>query len=380
MAAFSTNQNRQLYVVKSVESTLADIQGDANLGKCYVGTDADGFKFVNQNGYGGIVRSDLLKPATIMWANASAPADMQRNLKLVELTLKSTVNSGAPISGQDYVLRINFRQLYGMSDEDIYQKYGAVHAVSGMSASDFYKEMIYSLVKNFSRLYAPLLEIAVNSYTANTVVAKATKVNGTVHLYNAAGTEIVASVTKICICEKSQVSEWALGTKQLVPVYFEVIPTTVTDASGSEVVWGDTVTKTDPTATGMTPIGNGYNIADLEYFCMGERGDQYRNVGWPKSIQTKYFVDPTSTYYVLDIHYAFQGSCEDIQKSEKTITFVAKTKAIIDSLIEALGISTIVKATDLYDGTADGQHAYPTPSEQAQIDALDNRVSALEKP
>lgn len=376
MAAFSTNQNRQLYVVKSVESTLAAIQGDANLGKVYVGTDAEGHKFVNQNGYGGIIRSDLIKPASIMWANASAPADMQRNLKLTELTLRSSVNSGAPISGQDYVLRINFRQLYGMSDEDIYQKYGAVHAVSGMSASDFYKEMIYSLVKNFSRLYAPLLEIAVNSYSSGTVVAKATKVNGTVHLYDATGTEISATVTKILICEKSQVSEWALGTKQLVPVYFEVIPTTVTDASGSEVVWGDTTDKWNV----LTPVGNGYNIADLEYFCMGERGDQYRNVGWPKSIQTKYFVDPTSTYYVLDIHYAYQGSCEDIQKSEKTITFVAKTKAIIDSLIEALGISTIVKATDLYDGTADGQSAYPTPSEQAQIDDLDDRVSALENP
>ena len=372
MAAFSTNQNRQLYVVKSVESTLANIKGSANLGKVFVGTDADGNKFINQNGYGGIVRSDLIKPASIMWANASAPADMQRNLKLVELTLKSTVNSGAPISGQDYVLRINFRQLYGMSDEDIYQKYGAVHAVSGMTASDFYKAMIYSLVKNFSRLYAPLLEIAVNSYSANNVVTKATNVNGTIHLYNAAGSEIVASVTKILICEKSQVSEWALGTKQLVPVYFEVIPTTVTDAGGNDVVWGDTVTKTDPSATGMTPVGNGYNIADLEYFCMGERGDQYRNVGWPNSIQTKYFVDPESTYYVLDVHYAFQGTCEDIQKSEKTITFVAKTKAIIDSLIEKLGIGTIVKATDLYDGTADGQMAYPEAS-------LEDRVEDLEQ-
>ena len=335
MAAFSTNQNRQLYVVKSVESALDDIQGDANLGKVYVGTDAEGHKFVNQNGYGGIVRSDLIKPASIMWANASAPADMQRNLKLTELTLRSSVNSGAPISGQDYVLRINFRQLYGMSDEDIYQKYGAVHAVSGMSASDFYKEMIYSLVKNFSRLYAPLLEIAVNSYSAGTVVAKATKVNGTVHLYDATGTEISATVTKILICEKSQVSEWALGTKQLVPVYFEVIPTTVTDASGSEVIWGDTTDKWNV----LTPVGNGYNIADLEYFCMGERGDQYRNVGWPKSIQTKYFVDPTQTYFVLDIHYAFQGSCEDIQKSEKTITFVSKTKDNIEDLITALGIT-----------------------------------------
>lgn len=367
MAAFSTNQNRQLYVVKSVEASLAAIQGASNLGKCYVGTDADGHKFVNQNGYGGIVRSDLIKPSSIMWATASAPADMQKPLKLTELTLKSTVNSGAPISGQDYVLRINFRQMYGMSDEDIYQKYGAVHAVTGMTASTFYKEMIYSLIKNFSRLYCPLIEIAVNSYTTNNVVVKATKVNGTVHLYNAAGSEINASVTKILICEKSQVSEWALGTKQLTSVYFDVIPTTVTDAGGNEVVWGSTEDKWDV----LTPIGNGYALADLEYFCMGERGDQYRNIGWPKSIQTKYFVDPTHTYYALDIHYAFQGSCEDIQKSEKTVTFIAETKAIIDSLISALGIGTIVRSTDLFDGTADGQFAYPEAS-------LEERVTTLE--
>lgn len=332
---FSTNQNRQLYVSKGVESTLADIQGNANLGKIFVGTDKDGCKFINQNGYGGIVRSDLIKPSTIMWANASAPADMERKLKTVELTLKSTVNGGAPISGEDYVLRINFRQLYGMSDEDIYQKYGAVHAVSGMTASDFYKEMIYSLVKNFSRLYSPLLEIAVNSYSASTVVARAAMVNGNVKLYDATGTEITAAITKILICEKSQVAEWALGTKQLVPVYFEVIPTTVTDAGGNDVIWG----SVSEDYTTLTPIGNGYNIADLEYFCMGERGDQYRNIGWPKSIPVKYFADATKTYFVLDIHYAYQGTCEDIQKSEKTLTIVAETKAEIESVITALGIS-----------------------------------------
>lgn len=340
MAAFSTNQNRQLYVVKGVSSSLAGIQGNANLGKVFVGTDADGCKFINQNGFGGIVRSDLIKPASIMWANASAPADMEKKLKLVELTLSNKVNGGLPISGQDYVLRINFRQLYGMSDEDIYQKYGAVHAVTGMTADDFYKEMIYSLLKNFSRLYSPLIDIAVNS--ASNVVAKATKVNGVVTLYDATGTAISAAVTKILLCEKSQVDEWVLGRKQLVPVYFDVIPTTVVDAGGNDVIWGATAEDYST----LTPIGNGYNIADLEYFCMGERGDQYRNVGWPKSIETRYFADPTKTYFSLDIHYAFQGSCEDIQKSEKTLTLVAETKAEIAQIITDLGIT--VKETAAY--------------------------------
>ena len=342
MAVYSTNQNRQLYVVADVASAFSGIQGNANLGKVFVGTDAEGNKFINQNGYGGIVRSDLVKPASIMWANASAPADMERKLKTVTLTLNSAVNGGAPISGEDYVVRINFRQMYGMSDEDIYQKYGAVHAVTGMTAGDFYKEMIYSLSKNFSRLYAPLLDIAVNS--AANVVARATKINGVVKLYAADGTEITATPTSILILEKSQVSEWALGTKQLVPVYFEVVPTTVQDASGSDVIWGTVIED----YTTLTPVGNGYDIADLEYFCMGERGDQYRNVGWPKSIQTKYFADETKTYFVLDIHYAFQGSCEDIQKSEKTLTLVADDKAKIETLITDLGIGSVVKKTAEY--------------------------------
>lgn len=345
MAVFSTNQNRQLFVVGGVAQAYSGIQGNANLGKVFVGEDADGNKYINQNGYGGIVRSDLIDPATIMWANASAPADMEQKLKTVELTLNSNVNSGAPISGEDYVVRINFRQMYGMSDEDIYQKFGAVHAVTGMTAGAFYKEMIYSLVKNFNRLYAPLIDIAVNS--ASNVVARATKINGTIKLYKEDGTEISATPNKILFLEKSQVNEWALGTKQLVPVYFDVIPTTVQDAGGNEVVWG----TIQEDYTTLTAIGNGYKIADLEYFCMGERGDQYRNIGWPKSIPTKYFADPTKTYYVLDIHYAYQGTCEDIQKSEKTITFVAEDQGDIDDLITGFGISSTVKKTANY--TAD---------------------------
>ena len=86
---------------------------------------------------------------------------------------------------------------------------------------------------------------------------------------------------------------------------------------------------------------------------MGERGDQYRNVGWPNAITTKYFVVPTNEYYCLDIHYAYQGTCEDIQKSEKTLTILSTTKSVIDGIITAMGIEDLVQATDLYDATAD---------------------------
>jgi len=373
MAVYSTNQNRQLYVANGVSATFAGIQGTSNLGKVFVGTDADGNKFINQNGYGGIIRSDLLNPKKIMWATASGPKDTEIKLKAVTLSLNSDFNNGAIIPGEDYIVRVNFRQMYGMSDEDIYQKYGAVHATSAMATTPakFYKAMIYSLMKNFSRVYAPMLEIGVNS--KSNIVAKATKdSDGTVHLYNAAGTEIDTTATAIYIAEKSQISEWALGTKQYTPVYFEVVPTTVITSSGEEGIWG-TVAPVTGAANLPDPVGNGYKFADLEYFCMGERGDQYRNIMWPKSIPTSYFVVPTNTYYCLDIHYAYQGTCEDIQKSEKTMTIISTTKKDITDIIDALGIGDKVQETDLFDGTASNAKTYPSPS-------IEDRLAALETP
>lgn len=371
MAVYSTLQNRQLYVATGVATTLAGIKGTANLGKVYVGTDKEGNKYINQNGYGGIVRSDLIDPSTIMWANASGPKDSEIKLKAYTLKLDSSVNSGLPISGQDYIVRINFTQMYGMSDEDIYQKYGAVHATAAMNTAstvgNFYKELAYSLVKNFSRLYAPLIDIVINNKT----IARATKIDGAIKFYEEDGTEITVTAgynTGITLKEKSQVAEWALGTKQYTPVYFKVIPTTVFDADGNEVNWGVVTAVAD---ANLETVGNGYKFADLEYFCMGERGDQYRNVGWPKVIPTKYFVDPTKTYYSLDIQYAYQGTCEDIQKSEKTMTIITDTKATLDSIITNLGIGAKVHYTDLYDGTANNNAVYPK--------TLDERVAELEK-
>ena len=79
---------------------------------------------------------------------------------------------------------------------------------------------------------------------------------------------------------------------------------------------------------------------------MGERADQYRNVGWPKSIPTKYLADAGATYFYLDIHYAYQGNCEDIQKSEKTITIASQNKDVIAYIITTFGIT--VDATTAY--------------------------------
>jgi hypothetical protein len=105
-----------------------------------------------------------------------------------------------------------------------------------------------------------------------------------------------------------------------------VYPTTVT-YEGDEVVWGkvENVSK----ESGIT-VSNGKTIADMEYFYMGERGDIYRDMGAPNTYDTQYLVNPDSEYAVFEIHYAYVGANESVQKSEKDITIVGDDTTIRD--------------------------------------------------
>lgn len=328
MATFSTNQVRQLYVAKALKTPHV-LAGDA-AGSIAVQNDtAKNHLYFEYKGADNLMRSDLIDIKNILYAKATDADDIAHELKAVTVTLDSEVNAGAPVAGQDYILRIVFKQYVGMSDEDQYFKYGMVHAYAGMTASEFYKVLAISLAKNFSREVVPLIKIEVTTGSAETEVTPTTKV-----------ADLTGTYTGIVITEVEQ--PWRLGIMEQTPVYFTVQPTTIT-VNGDERIWG-TVEDTDSTST----IANGKKIADLEYFCMGERGDIYRGVGFPNNIPTTYLVDPTVKYNVIDIHYAYVGSNESIQKSEKTITLVVPkvgannlaSNALANSIISAINTAT----------------------------------------
>ena len=310
MATFSTNQTRQLYVANT--DTKTQIVTD----------NAKTHMYLIQEGAGGPVRSDLIDLKNILWVKATKADKMARKLKTVTVTLDPAAHDEnlTPNVGQDYILRINFRQYASLGDQDTYVKHGAVRIFKGMTASDFYREMAISLAKNFSRELTKLVEIKLNDGT----VVKPSDTKET----------LTGTYTSLIIEEVEQ--EWTLGIKPQEAVYFDVIPATIA-YSGEELTWG--VTANGATAT---PVGNGKLIADLEYFCMGERGDMYRGIGWPNTIPTKYLVDENKTYDVIDIHYAYVGSNESVQKSEKTLTIVgeAANLATIKTAIQtALGVT-----------------------------------------
>lgn len=341
MAIYSVNQNRQFFVsTGSAESTPITKLGETSVVVISEDNKFDAGKFyVQQLGHGGLVRTGIIDPKKVLYATYTPAAAQAKDLKAVKVSLSKLHGETSQDLevGEDYILRINFRQLYGMSDEDLYQKYGAVHCVKAMreDATLFWAEMIYSLVKNFSKVYAPLLDISVDGTEAG-IVARATKVNGEVKLFDATGAELDAPEDGLYILEHDQTAEWALGTKQLVPVYFEVLPTTVM-IEGEDITWGKVE---DVTADYAKSVNNSFNIADMEYFYMGERADQYRMKGWPMVIPTKYFAvasKDSDGYDTIDIHYYYEGENHAIQRSEKTVTIVATpdVMASIKSDIEA---------------------------------------------
>lgn len=298
MANFSINQVRHLYVAKALKTganLLATDTAGSILPKADTAKTTIYFQYMSP---AGIVRSDLIATDKIMYAKATSSDKLAHSLRREKVTLDTDV-SDEVVAGQEYILRVAFRQYIGLGEEDMNFKYGYVKATPTMSVSDLYKKMALSLVKNISKDTTPLLTV----YLGTTKVTATTK-----------ETDLTGTYTSIILEEAEQA--WELGTMPQEFIKFHAQPTTIV-VDGDEYIWGKVVEDTPVNA-----VSNGHNIADLEYFCMGARGDAYRMMGYPNHIKTTYLVDPTAKYDTLDIHYAFTDSNEGVQKSERDITIV----------------------------------------------------------
>lgn len=328
MATFSINQVRHLYVEKALGTDDNLLSTDAAGSILPIADKAKTTLYFQYMSPAGIVSSDKITIANIISAKATASGSMAHKLARYEVTLSAL--APVPVQAQEYVLRLAFRQYIGIGEDDQYFKYGFVKATSRMTASNFYKALALSLAKNIANETTPLVNIYLNSTAdgTNVPVTSATKeaeLNKT-------------DYDKIIIEEVQQ--DWILGKMPQAFIPFSVQPTTIT-VDGEEIIWGD-VKK----VTSTKEVGNGHNIADLEYFCMGARGDMYRGMGYPNNITTTYLVDPSKKYDTLDIHYSYIGSNESVQKSERTITIVCEDdgshtlmKALVDAVNEASGLS-----------------------------------------
>ena len=325
MAVFSINQVRHLYVAKTLKSgtdLLASDPAGSILPKADTNKTTLWFQYMSP---AGVVSSDKINISDIISTKATTSGKMAHPLTIKELKLDSAV-SATPVAGQEYIIRLAFRQYIGLSEEDQYFKYGMALATSGMSASDLYKKLALSVVKNIKDT-TPLVKVYLATATSNKEVTSSTK-------------EADLSDTYTGILFEQVEQPWILGKmpQAFIPFEVQTVPITV---NGLSQTWG-TVEDKDP----KNKVENGHLIADLEYFCMGARGDFYRGMGYPNNIVTTYLVDPSKKYDTLDIHYAYIGNNESVQKSERDITLVCEDdgshtamKALIAAINTATGLT-----------------------------------------
>lgn len=295
---FSTNQVRQFYVVKSVGNVL-NSGTIANPGTTQIVSFNDmerngetAYMIKAVNALGEIVHSDVI-PAKSIRSYKVTPAENLRT-PLCQMTITPSVN---PHTGDIFYLNFTFPAYISLTPEENMTKTVCFTYAGG----------------TFKNELAAAINLAFKSN------------------YNTTNTLVTATVSGNDVVITANEPKWRRGLMEARPNVFEITNLTYEDMytsglsslpleSNSRIkTWG-TVTDTTNTAPFME---DGKKIADLEYFCMGERGDMYRGINWPNNIETAYMVDPSKVYDVIDIHYYYQGEGINDDKSEKVITLVA---------------------------------------------------------
>lgn len=319
---FSINQVRHLYVAKTLKSGTALLASDA-AGSILPKADKDKttlwFQYMSP---AGIVASDKIDIKSIAYAKATSSDDLAHPLAIKKLTLDADV-SATPIAGQEYIVKVAFRSL---GEEGLDVKVGMATATTGTTASALYKKLAVSLAKNINAAASPLATIYLATAEGEVKVGATTKES-----------ELAGEYTGILVEEVEQ--PWILGKMPQSFVTFDVQVSPIA-IDNIDYIWGKV-----ESVTAKNKAENGKKIADLEYFCAGFKGDEYRGMGYPNNFETVYLVDPSKKYDTLNIHYAYEGSNEAIQKSEKDMTIVCENdgshtaiKALISAINTAAGL------------------------------------------
>lgn len=312
MGVYNTNQVRQLYVVNKYDENISPDSAAGTLGFVAV-TEENEMYFHYRPATYDLVRSPLIPLKNVTNAKWTTKEEMALLLKQVTILLKDTLQEGV-----DYVLGIHFPAFFGISPANDYYKDAVVHTTAGMTEEQFYGAMVEALQLAFSR------EVGADK-TWNPYLEFSSDTNG-LHI-------------------RALAQPWHLGMGAPEATQFDVVCGTLYNGA-EDIVWG--ITTTEMVASDSP---NGEAAAELEWFCMGERGDQYRYAGYPNYIPTKYLVDPTRDYCALEIHYTTADTGVNSYNTEKDLTLIfpyesgGETVSAVNKAFKAAGLE--IKGTPM---------------------------------
>ena len=326
MANFNTYQTRNLYVVKDFLTTG---EPDA-AGELAMGTTATGeifFKYFNGDGL--VTRTDIIRPASIASLTLTKAADMAIKLKKHTIAVDTSAVTLSNCVGKTFTLFITLHQVGSYDESDTVTVVASVvgNSTNTASATAFHKALAEAIALALpAHGNYPLLKVYSNGSEVTKAIAKAGNATG-----SASGVVLVETPQK-----------YRRGLLSNEPYPFSVA-FKLHDGNLDDVIWGtDTIADSD--VSGLTEISGSYVLADLEWFTMGERGDDKRGYFYPYNYEPTYLVDLSKTYDVVSIEFAWQGNAENIQKSPRMIQLACE--------VSGSGSQATSDAQDIFDAVA----------------------------
>ena len=317
MSNFNTFQARHIYVAPSttslktsslsngVEQTVLSGAGDLMLKK-----DSSGnIYFLYKNADGNQVRSDIIPVSKIVSLKHNLATELATPLKQVKISVDTTAVTLADLIGKTLALTIHLRQLVSGADDDSIAVVATVvgNSTNTASTTAFHKALAEAIVKALPKRDIPPIRV----YSNGTEVVKGGSATG-------ADAGVVLTQTA---------QKFILGQMSNTPVPFDVEFHYAVD-NNTDVQWG-TATELFSGDSGFVSaqasIPAYFKIAELEHFCMGERGDVFRGYNYPNDYRPTLLVktDGTVTYDMLTIEYYWSGEGNAVQQSPRTLHIVA---------------------------------------------------------
>lgn len=293
MALFSVNQNARWFTAKA---TKTDAQALVNVGDIRV-MSKGGKVWFEYKATAGNKRSEVINPKNGGYIKYVAAADMKRTLKTWTVPIPTVDGEGQALStGDSVTFAITIRNYHALGDNQtgdftFTRKYDSAQTYLAKIAEDINKSDISEIL---TAVYTP-----------------------------ASSSEGTTTPASFVLTEKRQ--DWIQGLMSEEEVNFMNIDVLVNS---------DIVSTQENVTVGQsnTEIPNSHMIADMEWFYLGEHGDQQRLTGYPyvNAAQLKggyYLVDPEDAagYDLITVHYAYVGNGTFVQKSEQDVIIAIKS-------------------------------------------------------
>lgn len=288
MTNFSTNQVMQFYVADANDLKVNKIPGR-------------GLSLV----IGG-KRTDIIE--NVLWGKLTTANALKTPLKTTTISFVGN----KVVGGENYVVRVSYPEVFGIGPESWTTKTALCQAVikDDETGATYSSEEVLAKLKDSLKEILPEYIVVGDNTSMITLTPAADTEGYDRELRPVVIPEIAVSVNKVMV-------------------------------DGDEVDWA----KIDVAVAPENKAINGsYKLADMEYFALGERGDEYRRMGWPNVVhKTKYNIVPSddANYDVLVVHYAFAGSNDQSHLSEKDLVVAGSATdvaAVAKAIVDATGV------------------------------------------